>query len=101
MSDDVDLHTAAAILHRSFWWLQRNWRTLEHPASGELFPRPFVGGERGQRPWWRRAAIEAWKDGAAAPGNPGSTSPPTDPSPANDPTPRRTSRAEALRAAAG
>jgi hypothetical protein len=102
MTEDVDLRTVAVLVHRSYSWLGRNWRTYRHPGTGELFPRPFVGAELGQRPWWRRAAIEAWKDGASASGNPGSTAPPTDPPPANDPTPRQyNSRVDALRAAAG
>jgi hypothetical protein len=43
MSGDVDLAQAAAIVKRSTDWLQRNWRTLTHPATGAAFPQPFVG----------------------------------------------------------
>jgi hypothetical protein len=57
MSSDYDIAAAAAALHRSKDWLQRNWRGL--PG----FPPPFVGGEKGGRPWWRAADVEAWKGG--------------------------------------
>lgn len=61
---DADLRLAAVLVHRSYSWLQRNWRTLTN-AAGQPFPAPYIGGQPGQRPWWRTAAIEAWKDGAA------------------------------------
>lgn len=68
MSQDVDMATAAALLGRSYSWFSRNWRTLTHPATLATFPQPFVGAELRGRPRWRRAAIEAWKDGAPSPG---------------------------------
>lgn len=64
---DVDLAAAAALLHRSYSWLQRRWRGLVATAG---FPAPFVGAARGASPWWRAAEIEAWKAGARFDGAP-------------------------------
>jgi hypothetical protein len=64
---DVDLAGAAALVGRSYDWFSRNWRTLTHPATSAPFPRPFVGAEKGARPRWVRAVIDAWKAGAAPP----------------------------------
>lgn len=58
---DVDLHGAAAMLHRSYHRFQKAWRGL--PG----FPPPFIGSAKGQRPFWRRDDIEAWKAGARWP----------------------------------
>lgn len=107
MSGDLDLNAAAALLHRSYSWFQRHWRSLRHPVTGAPFPQPFVGGERGGRPWWRRAQVEAWIDGAAVgslaadtPRHPTQREP--GPSADNDAaSPPRSDRAAALRAMAG
>jgi len=61
MTDDLDLHGLAATLHRSYDWTARHWRELCHRQA---MPWPFVGRERGQRPWWSAAAVAAWKAGA-------------------------------------
>lgn len=103
MSADVDLAGAAALLHRSYSWFLRNWRTLKHGATGAPFPRPYVGGERGSRPVWRKAAVIAWQDGQPAeahtPAYPEQRAPAAV---ANDPAPRPpTDRAAALLQAAG
>lgn len=106
MTHDVDLSAAAALIHRKYDWMQKNWRRL---VADEGFPRPFIGGRPGGRPWWRAAAIEAWKDrqGQAqtdvnlAQPDPAAT---PGPSTANDPAPRRpapASLASRLVAAAG
>lgn len=105
MTQDVNLAGAAALMHRSYCGFQRQWRTLRHPATGELFPRPYQGAEPGQRPWWRVAAIESWKDGAVAGAAPASASTCVNPAqrePANDPVaPPITDRVAALLQAAG
>jgi len=61
---DLDLHGVAALLHRSYAWVQRNWRDLDG------FPPPFVGGQPGGRPWWRAVDIEAYKAGQRWPSTP-------------------------------
>lgn len=108
MTGDVDLAQAAALIHRSYSFLQRRWRTLVHDASGQPFPRPFIGGEPGGRPWWRAEAIEAWKAGAASVAagtswdNPQRDDGGADAQPANDPRPLpRSDLASALLAHAG
>ncbi|MHB8286664.1 MAG: hypothetical protein ACYDD1_18575 [Caulobacteraceae bacterium] len=97
---DVDLQLAAALLHRSYAWMAENWRRL---VNEEGFPEPFVGKAKNQRPWWRRSAIEAWKDGARFSGSAPEVKR-EELSPANDPVraPRKgNSVVEALLAAAG
>lgn len=106
MTADVDLHGAAALVGRSYSWFQKHWRDLRHEGTGEAFPRPYIGGGRGQKPRWIRAAIDAWKLGAAAPAGPQTSAdlPQRAPSAAaaNDARPRSPNdRASALRAAAG
>jgi len=103
---DLDLHALAAFLHRSYSWTQKNWRELRHGSTGAALPRPFIGGEPGQRPLWRRQDLEAWKAGAASPAaveTAGDFPQRQSPSPpANDARPRpHTDRTSALRAAAG
>lgn len=100
---DLDLAGAAARVGRSYSWLQRNWRTLTHGASGQPFPAPYIGAELGGRPRWTAAAIDAWKAGAPTPAGvetPGDLA--QRGAPANDPTPRRPQGlAQTLIAAAG
>lgn len=55
--DALDLNGAAALLGVTYDWLQRHWRTL--PG----FPPPYLGGGKGQRPRWARAAIDEYKMG--------------------------------------
>ena len=109
MTQDVDLAGAAALLHRSYSWLQENWRRL---AAEEGFPLPYVGAEKGGRPWWTREAIDAWKARrcglpSQVPGqSPDLHRAQPDPlaHPANDPAPTRPhagDRVSALLAAAG
>jgi hypothetical protein len=57
MIDDIDLRGLAAELHRSYDWTCRNWRGL---VEADGLPKPFIE----HRPWWSRAAVRAWKDGA-------------------------------------
>lgn len=83
---DVNMAGAAALLCRSRSWFQKNWRTYRHPHTGEPLPRPFIGGEPYSSPWWRREALERWKDGASSPVN--STQEQPQRSPANDAAPR-------------
>lgn len=96
---DVDLHGAAALLHRSYHSVQKTWRKL--PG----FPPPFIGGGKGERPWWVAEDIEAYKRGRRWPAaGEGQAAPAPDAAPiANDPTPRRvrTDPVNRLRAAAG
>ena len=63
--DTVDLRGAAALLGRSYSWLQRSWRGLD------AFPAPYVGGGPGGRPRWSVLALKAWRDGVR-PANPAS-----------------------------
>lgn len=95
--DVLDLRGVAAQLGVRHGWLQKNWRTL--PG----FPRPYLGGGRGERPRWWLGAITAFKAGRcflpaeAAPVAPSAAYPA-----ANDPTPRRADpEVDALIAAAG
>lgn len=98
MTDDLDLHGLALQLHRSYDWMQKNWRRL---VADEGFPPPFVGREPGARPWWRAALVEAWKDRNHDAQGWGRLAQPTE-TVANDalPTPRG-DRASALIKAAG
>lgn len=107
MTEDVDLHGAAALLNRSYDWLQRRWRTL--PG----FPPPFTGAEPRGRPQWRRVDVLSYKAGRrwspgpgpaagvdAPPKPPAAVAPPA--SPANDTHPHPPSdRVQALLAFGG
>jgi hypothetical protein len=102
---DVDLAGAAALMHRSYDWFSRHWRELR---DREGFPSPFVGDVPGGRPWWRRAAIDAWIDrqsGAPVPATSGDFTQRNGPIwAANDPVPIPTppgGRVAKLLAAAG
>lgn len=98
---DVDAAGAAVALGRSYSWFMRAWRSHRHPGSGALFPRPYVGAGRGERPRWALASIEAWKAGAAS-AEVKACEGPTQREPANDARPpAKTDRAAALLAAAG
>ncbi len=81
--------------------MQKHWREL---VEGAGFPPPFIGGGLGQTPWWRRAQVEAWKDGARFDGEATPQIVEKRAVPANDPAPRPLSsstRVSALLAAAG
>lgn len=81
-SDVLDLRGVAAQLGVTYDWFQRHWRTLDG------FPPPYLGGGKGQRPRWLRAAVidyqlgRRWTD-STAPATPLSAGI----APANDPAP--------------
>lgn len=98
---DVDLVGAAAMMRRSYSWFQKHWRDLRHPATGEAFPQPYVGAEKGGRPWWKATLIEAWQLGSACPAGEGAEGS-TQRAPANDAAPQpKSTDVSALVAAAG
>jgi len=104
MNLDVDLLGAAEMLHYRYDWMQKNWRRL---MAEEEFPPPFRGNRPRGRPWWRAAAIEAWKDqrsGLPSPLRGARQDVGDGPRPANDPVHRPMApkgRVSALLAAAG
>lgn len=81
MSDVETLADLAVRLRMSLSWTQKHWRELDG------LPRPFIGGDRNQRPRWRRADLDRYFAGdvADAPAPPKPAARPAPPANAPDP----------------